>query len=147
MTDTHRGYGQKAWANVTGSLNRKYYNGSNSEIDNIIVIGSWGKHTQIHPPRDVDLLFLPPPEVYHRFQQRTGNKQSQLLQEVREALLVTNPRTSISADRHVVVVPFDKVTVEVAVGFRCTNGSIIVCDSKCEGTYLTSTAEVEAAEN
>jgi len=44
------------------------------------------------PPRDVDALFLLPDDVYFRFQQRSGNRQSQLLQEVKDALFVTNSR-------------------------------------------------------
>jgi hypothetical protein len=145
VTDKHREAGLKKFNNVIGSLNRRYYDNS-SETLNGIVIGSWGKFNQIMPPRDVDALFLLPDHVYHRFQQRVGNRQSQLLQEVKDALSVTNPRTEMRADRHVVLVPFDAVTVEVAVGFRCTDGSIIVCDSKGLGTYPTSTALAEATE-
>jgi hypothetical protein len=143
--DKHREAGLKKFNNAVGSLNRRYYDHS-SDTENGIVIGSWGKNTQITPPRDVDALFLLPDHVYHRFQQRVGNRQSQLLQEVKDALLVTNPRTEMRADRHVVVVPFDAVKVEVAVGFRCTDGSIIVCDSKGDGRYVTSTALAEASD-
>jgi hypothetical protein len=145
VSEKHREAGLKKFNNVVGSLNRRYCEHS-SETLNGIVIGSWGKHTQITPPRDVDALFLLPDHVYHRFQQRVGNRQSQLLQEVKDALFATNSRTEMRADRHVVIVPFDAVTVEVAVGFRCTDGSIIVCDSKGEGRYVTSTALAEAAD-
>lgn len=145
VSDKHREAGLKKFNNVVASLNRRYYDHS-SETENGIVIGSWGKFTQINPPRDVDALFLLPDHLYHRFQLRVGNRQSQLLQEVKEALLVTNSRTEMRADRHVVVVPFDAVMVEVAVGFRCADGSIIVCDSKGNGQYVTSTALAEAAE-
>jgi hypothetical protein len=145
VSEKHREAGLKKFNNVIGSLNRRYYEHS-SETLNGIVIGSWGKHTQVTPPRDVDALFILPDQVYHRFQQRVGNRQSQLLQEVKDTLLVTNSRTEMRADRHVVIVPFGAVTVEVAVGFRCTHGSIIVCDSKGDGRYVTSTALAEAAD-
>jgi hypothetical protein len=143
VSGDHRQAGLKKFNNVVASLNRHYY-GHSSETDNGIVIGSWGKNTQIVPPRDVDTLFLLPDQVYFRFEQRAGNRQSQLLQEVKEALLVTNSRTSMRADRHVVVVPFDAVTVELAVGFRCSDGNIVVCDSKGDGRYVVSTAIAEA---
>jgi len=123
VSEQHREAGLKKFDNVVASLNRHYYDHSSDTL-NGIVIGSWGKKTQIAPPRDVDTLFLLPDHVYHRFQQRSGNRQSQLLQEVKDALLVTNTRTNMRADRQVVVVPFDAVTVEVAVGFRCADGSI-----------------------
>jgi hypothetical protein len=145
VSEKHREAGLKKFENVVGSLNRRYYNYS-SDTANGVVIGSWGKKTQIVPPRDVDALFLLPAEVYHRFQLRSGNRQSQLLQEVKDTLFATNPRTVMRADRHAVIVPFDAVTVEVAVGFRCTDGSITVCDSKGDGRYVTSTAAAEAAE-
>lgn len=136
VSEKHRAEGLKKFNNVVASLNRRYYD-HNSETLNGIVIS---------PPRDVDALFLLPDAVYYRFQQRVGNRQSQLLQEIKEALLVTNSRTEMSADRHVVVVPFDAVTVEVAVGFRCADDSILVCDSKGEGSYVRSTAIAEAAD-
>lgn len=138
VSDKHREAGLKKFNNIVGSLNRRYYDHS-SETLNGIVVGSWGKNTQTAPPRDVDVLFLLPDHVYYRFQERSGNRQSQLLQEVKDALFATNSRTIMRADRHVVIVPFDAVTVEVAVGFRCADGSIIVCDSKGDGRYVTST--------
>jgi hypothetical protein len=145
VSDKHREIGLKKFNNVVGCLNRHFYD-NNSETLNGIVIGSWGKFTQIMPPRDVDALFLLPDHVYHRFQQRVGNRQSQLLQEVKDALFETNSRTEMRADRHVIIVPFDAITVEVAVGFRCMDGSIIACDSKGNGQYVRSTALAEAAE-
>ena len=145
VSDKHREAGLKKFNNIVGSLNRRYYD-HNSETLNGIVIGSWGKNTQTAPPRDVDALFVLPDHVYHRFQERSGNRQSQLLQEVKDTLFATNSRTIMRADRHVVIVPFDAVTVEVAVGFRCTDGSIIVCDTKGDGRYAKSTALAEAAD-
>jgi hypothetical protein len=131
-------------AGVTACLNRRYWSHS-SETLNGIPIGSWGKSTHVAPPRDVDLLFLLPEQIYWRFQSRTGNRQSQLLQEVKDVLAITFRRTSMRGDGQVVIVPFDSVTVEVAPGFRCSDGSVIVCDTNNNGRYMTSTAEAEAA--
>src|SRR5258708_35590422 len=72
-------------ASVCKVLNTKYWS-SSSETDNSFYVGSWGKYTRIRPPRDVDVLFKLPKSVYDRFQLRTGNKQSQLLQEVKDTL-------------------------------------------------------------
>lgn len=68
------------------SLNLNYY-GSSSGTANSIYIGSWAKRTRMRPPRDVDVLFRLPYSVYEKYQRRDGNKQSQLLQEVRNVLL------------------------------------------------------------
>jgi hypothetical protein len=63
VSDKNREAGLKKFNNVVASLNRRYYD-HNSETLNGIVIGSWGKKTQIAPPRDVDVLFLLPDDVY-----------------------------------------------------------------------------------
>lgn len=137
--------GNTKQAGVRSCLNRYFY-GESSETANSLLIGSWGKYTRVRPPRDIDILFLLPAEVYHRYQNRTGNKQSQLLQEVKNVLAQTYSQTRIKGDGQVVVVPFSTMPVEVAPGFRCTDGSIIVCDANNQGSYVTSSAEIEVAD-
>jgi hypothetical protein len=44
------------------------------------------------------------------------------------------------------MVPFADTTIELLPGFRCQDGSIIVCDSVGGGSYKTSTAEAELAD-
>lgn len=134
--------GQTKQAGVRACLNRHYYENS-SETANSMLIGSWGKRTRVRPPRDIDILFLLPPAVYWRFQERSGNKQSQLLQEVRGVLAESYPQTKMRGDGQVVVVPFNTTPIEVAPGFRCTDGTIIICDTNQDGRYKTSTAEAE----
>jgi hypothetical protein len=130
---------------VRAALNRAYY-GNSSEAANSLLIGSWGKDTRVRPSRDVDLIFLLPASVHERYQQRAGNRQSALLQEIRNVLAETYTQTTIRGDGQVVVIPFNSIPVEVAPGFRCTDGSIIVCDTNSGGTYKTSSAEPEANE-
>ena len=91
ITDWQREDGQTKQAGVRSCLNR-YYWGVGSETANSMLIGSWGKDTRLRPPRDVDILFLLPASVHARFQQCDGNRQSQLLQEVKEALAQTTRR-------------------------------------------------------
>jgi SMODS domain-containing protein len=84
--------GKTKRGSVCKVLNSKYWS-SSSENDNRFYVGSWGKYTRIRPPRDVDVLFKLPKSVYDRFQLRTGNKQSQLLQEIKDALKASFPKT------------------------------------------------------
>ena len=86
-------------------MNRHYY-GTTSTTDHRVLVGSWGKGTEIRPPRDIDVLFELPPHIMVKFMLRSGNQQSQLLQEVKEVLAVTNPNTGLRADGQVIVVPF-----------------------------------------
>lgn len=143
-TDQHND-GMTSQAGIRACLNRYYWE-AESETANSGLIGSWGKGTRVRPPRDIDILFLLPSPVYHRFQERSGNKQSQLLQEVRGVLEARYPQTRMRGDGQVVCVPFNHILIEVCPGFRCQDGSIIVCDTPNDGRYMTTTAEVEAAE-
>jgi hypothetical protein len=145
ITPTQRSDGEKKQAAVRASLNRWYW-GNASETANSQLIGSWGKDTRLRPSRDVDILFLLPPEVYRRFQSRTDNRQSQLLQEVKYALGQTYSLTTLRGDGQVVSVPFSGMPIEVVPGFRCADGSIIICDTNEGGRYKTSSAEAEASD-
>lgn len=130
---------------VRATLNRAYY-GHSSETANSYLIGSWGKDTRVRPSRDIDLVFLLPASVYERYQQRTGNRQSALLQEVKDVLAKTYTQTTMRGDGQVVIVPFNTIPIEVCPGFRCNDGSVIICDSNDGGRYKVSSAEAEIIE-
>jgi len=119
---------------VVNCLNRQYW-GSTSEMDHSFFVGSWGKDTATRPPRDVDLYFLLPSAVYTRFQAHVWNRQSSLLQEVKNVLTETYPDTDMSADGQVVVVRFGSYSVEVVPAFELTNGKYWICDTNTGGCY------------
>ena len=128
---------------VRKCLNRHYYN-SSSETANSRLIGSWAKSTEIRPPRDIDVLFVLPDSVFVRYQSRPGNKQSQLLQEVRGVLKDTYPNTKLRADGQVVLVPFSSYAVEVIPAFTRPNSSQYwICDTADGGRYKTTDPEAE----
>ena len=129
---------------IVSCLNRAYWDIRDDTVHRIL-IGSWGKLTSVRPPRDVDILFVLPVEVYWRFQQRTGNRQSQLLQEVKSRLQMTYPQTDIRGDGQVVVVPFNTCKVEVAPAFPYEGGSYLVCDANNGGRYKQVHPEAEIA--
>lgn len=115
-------------------LNAKYWS-SSSETDNSLYVGSWGKFTRIRPPRDVDVLFRLPKSVYERFQLRTGNKQSQLLQEVKDALKASFPTTDIRGDGPVVKVPFASYAVELVPAILMESGKYWIPITTNGGSY------------
>jgi hypothetical protein len=121
-------------AGVVNCLNRHYYN-STSDTDHSFVIGSWGKQTATRPPRDVDMYFVLPIAVYHRFQDYSWNRQSALLQEVKEVIAATYPDTDMRGDGQVVIVRFDSYSVEVVPAFALTNGRYWICDTNDGGFY------------
>jgi Second Messenger Oligonucleotide or Dinucleotide Synthetase domain len=77
--------GTKKLGRVIASLNRCYWEHS-SETLNATLVGSWAKQTRVRPFSDIDIMFVLPWNVYWRFEKRIGNKQSQLLQELRTNL-------------------------------------------------------------
>jgi hypothetical protein len=134
ITEDQAQDGHKKLDGVVACLNRTYW-GLSDGTANRVVIGSWAKQTRTRPPRDVDLLFILPIEVYYRFQVRRGNVQSQLLQELRDRLRQTNPSTEIRGDGQVVVVRFNTYQVEVAPAFHRQGGGYLICDAKGLGRY------------
>lgn len=120
--------------NAIGVLNRHYWNWD-SKTDNYVPSGSYGKQTRVRPPRDIDFIFQLPSDVYHRFQERSGNKQSQLLQEVKEVLAPSNPNTRLRGDGQVVVVPYNTCELEIAPGFLRQGGGYLICDTPNDGRY------------
>jgi hypothetical protein len=123
-------------------LNRNYYD-SYSSTENSFLVGSWGKSTEIRPPRDIDIMFVLPDSVYRRYQQVAGNKQSQLLQEVRGVLQKSYPNTKMRADGQVVMVPFESYAIEVAPAFLLTSGQFWICDTNNGGSYKVTDPAAE----
>lgn len=130
---------------VRSVLNAHYY-GDSSGTANSRLVGSWGKGTEIRPPRDVDVLFELPWSVYTRFEQRPpgSNRQSELLQEVRRILMASYPDTRMRADGQVVIVPFVSYAVELLPAFRFADGQFWICDTNDGGSYKTTDPDAEA---
>jgi hypothetical protein len=121
---------------VRKCLNGKYYN-SSSPDENSLLVGSWGKDTRVRPPRNIDLFFVLPKSVYEIYEAKSGNRQAQLLQEIREVLSESYAVTALRDDRHAILVPFTAQTVEVAPVFLQEDGRYWVCDTRSGGSYKT----------
>jgi hypothetical protein len=148
LTSDQRIDGMSKHNGVRKCLNKNYYN-LDSGSSNSMLVGSWGKSTEIRPPRDIDILFILPRSVYDRFQLRNGNIQSQLLQEVKDILMKTYSTTKISGDGQVVVVPFASYAVEVAPAFLLTNSCYWICDTNGGGRYkeIDPNAEIKKVQD
>ncbi len=142
LTESQKDDGITKHKRVRNCLNQAYYS-LNSDIRNSTLVGSWGKHTRIRPPRDIDVLFVLPDSVYHRFQRRTGNRQSALLQEVKGVLAAKYTSTAIRGDGPVVVIPFSTYAVELVPGFKLTNGQYWIPITSGGGSYKTFDPDAE----
>lgn len=134
LTEVQRDDGITKCRGVVNCLNRHYY-GTQSEDDHGFMIGSWAKGTASRPPRDVDLYFVLADAQYHRFQRYVGNRQSALLQDVKQVVEQTFPNTTLRADGQVVTVRFNGCSVEVAPVFALTTGRYLICDTHAGGSY------------
>ena len=145
LTATQRANGKAARKSVVEKLNQNYYSSSSSKA-NSRYVGSWDKLTRIRPPRDIDVLYTLPKSVYDRFEQRTGNKQSQLLQEVKSVLATYYPSTSIRGDGPVVIISLSTYKFELIPAFYLTSSRYYIPVTRDGGKYETSdyTAEADA---
>ena len=119
---------------ITTRLNKDYWD-IESDSTNCLQVGSYGRNTAINGVRDLDMAFELPWEVYDRFNKRTGNVQSQLLQEIRDCLKVRYPTTDIRADSQVVVLDFTNYRVEVLPAFKGEDGGYTFPDSNDDGSW------------
>lgn len=109
------------------------YNGSTK-----LLIGSYGKRTSIRPARDVDVIFIMPPEKFAQYDDNTSNKQSQLLQDIKAILETKYPNTPIKAFGKIVKIEFSetKHDVELVPAWENDDGSFIIPDSENGGSWL-----------
>ncbi len=143
LTPKQLASGKDSRERVVRVLNGRYWE-SQSKTQHSKFIGSWGKYTRVRPPRDVDVLFKLPHSVYHRFERRTGNRQSQLLQEVKRVLAATFTTTSIKGDGPVVNVPFTSYNVELIPVFSLSSGQYWICMTDRGGYYKSADYDAES---
>jgi hypothetical protein len=130
---------------VARSLFVKYYPGREFDPTCYVMAGSFGKGTAIRPPSDVDLIFKLPFAEHARFEALAGNKQSQLIQEVKRTLQLTFSRTDMAGDGPVVKVPFDTYYFEVVPAWLCNDGTYLNAHTR-DGGYWEHSAPVAEAQ-
>lgn len=143
VTEEQENNGRHCRGQVVAVLNRHYW-GLSNQTTNSRLVGSWGKRTKVRPPRDVDVLFTLPYETYERFSKRTGNIQSQLLQEVKQVLGKTFNSTALKGDGPVVKVPFAKYNIELIPAFLLKNGRYFISMTDGNGHYEVAGYDEEA---
>lgn len=101
---------------ITHAINKEFWN-SNSNTVHSFYVGSYGRGTAIDTS-DIDILVEIPQSEYQRYDYYRGNGQSRLLQAVKDAILVSFPRTDIRADGQIVKVMFsDGMKMEILPAF------------------------------
>jgi hypothetical protein len=144
LRTTERQDGESKAERVARSLFADYYPSQSFNHRCFSIVGSYAKGTAARPRSDVDMIFVVPSEEFPRINGLSGNKQSQLLQEVKYSLIETYPNTDIRGDGPVVKVPFSSYYFEVAPVFALQNGSFVTAHTKNGGWwgYTNPVAEI-----
>lgn len=120
---------------IAKKLNKNYYDLDSDKISHMYIVGSVGRGTAIKGVSDLDILFDLPVEVFKRFDAYKEKKQSSLLQEVKNVLKERYPNTDISGDGQVVVINFNKYTVELVPGFKQSDDKFKYPDTNNGGSW------------
>lgn len=127
---------------ITKQLNKDFWN-SESEVNNSLYVGSYGRDTEIHTS-DIDMLFILPYSVYKRYNEYLGNGQSALLQEVKNSIQKTY-NSYIRGDGQVVKVEFtDNISFEIVPCFLNSDDiSYTYPDTKNGGSWKVTNPKKE----
>ena len=119
---------------------------SESESDNRLMVGSWGRHTAIDGVSDLDLLYILPPSLWDDYNTVDGAKK--VLSKVKQAIATHYSRTDIRVDRLVVVINFKNYKFEVQPVFEQDDGSFLYPDTYSDSWKTTKPRdEMEAISN
>ena len=130
---------------VAKKLNQVYYS-SDSVSDHLYIVGSVGRGTAIYGCSDIDIIFGMPEDKFDQYDAYADNGQSALLQEVKNILTERYPQTTIRGDGQVVVVEFNKRTVEIVPGFKTSDGSFMYPDTHNGGGWKITNPIAEQEE-
>jgi hypothetical protein len=145
LSSAQREDAQTKYNGVCSKLHSHYY-GTTYDGSTKLLIGSYGKRINIRPPRDVDVLFIMPYAKYTQYNSQQGNGQSQLLQDIRSALMEKYTYVNIRGDGFVVVVPFEGGHhVEVLPGWLSTNNKYLIPDTHNGGKWTVTDPPAEIA--
>lgn len=102
------------YGEITASLNKKFRDSESKEA-NSLRVGSYGRYTGIKGISDLDMLYIMPKGTWETY--KNGN-QTQLLNDVKDAIKARYPSTNIRVDRLVVTVTYKNFHVEVQPVFE-----------------------------
>lgn len=151
LTPSERADAKTKYDGVCSKLHSYYYPNTTYNGDTRLLIGSYGKRTHIRPARDVDVIFVMPPDKFAQYADNRANPQSQLLQDVRSILLEKYPNTPIRAWGKVVRLEFSSPNhqVDLLPAWEQANGTFLIPNSENNGSWDISDprAEIERIQN
>lgn len=137
---------EKTTGDIAKKLNKYYYKLDDDSDTHMYIVGSVGRGTAIAGSSDLDVLFDMPSEIYKQYDDYESNGQSALLQNVKNVLKEKYPNTDIRGDGQVVVIGFNKYTVELVPGFRQSDDRFKYPDTHDGGSWKYTDPLSEQAE-
>ncbi|WP_050806356.1 SMODS domain-containing nucleotidyltransferase [Stomatobaculum longum] len=134
---------------IAKKLNNYYYELDGDSESHMYIVGSIGRKTAIAGSSDLDILFNLPNSVYKKYDNYKSNGQSALIQDVKKAVQERYPNSDISGDGQVVVIAFNKYTVELVPGFKQSDDRFKYPDTHDGGSwkYTDPLSEQDECEN
>ena len=123
---------------ITAALNKKFRE-TESKTSNQLQVGSYGRWTAINGISDLDMLYIMPVTSWDTYK----NDQYKLLKEVKDAILLRYPRTTVFVDRLVVCVEYTNFYVEVQPVFKLEDGSYKYPDTYYGGSWKITKPQAE----
>lgn len=132
LTPLQREDAKRKYNGVCKKLHDYYYTDIEYIGNTKLLIGSYGKHTNIRPPRDVDILFIMPDDKFKQYDDNESNGQSQLLQDIKNILSEKYTTTDkIKGWGKVVLIQFSDGThnVELLPAWEQDDGKFVIPNS------------------
>ncbi|MDC1068899.1 nucleotidyltransferase domain-containing protein [Candidatus Kapabacteria bacterium] len=127
---------------ITKRINLDYWD-STSETNHSLYVGSYGRGTKVYTS-DIDIIVWVPWDVKSRFDKRTGNVQSQFIQEVKESIKKKYSTTNVRGDRQVIQLAFaDGISFEIVPAFEYSNKDFCYPDTNNGGSWKTTKPRLE----
>lgn len=132
---------------ITRQLNTDFWSTS-SDTAHSLYVGSYGRNTAAAGLSDLDVGFMLPTALFHRYNAYFGNGQSALLQAVKQSIRRTYATSESFGDGQVVVIQFvDGIKFEILPVFQHRDGkSWVYPNANAGGRWRTCNprAEIDA---
>ena len=138
LTTSQKEDAKKKYDGVCKKLHDYYYPDIEYSGTTKLLIGSYGKHTNIRPPRDVDVLFIMPKDKFSQYDDNESNGQSQLLQDIKKILSKKYTTTDkIRGWGKVVLIQFADGTLDVELlpAWEQDDGKFIIPNTEKGGHW------------
>jgi len=137
LTSAQKQDANDKYTGVCKKLHDSYYPSVSYAGNTKLLIGSYGKNTSIRPARDVDVIFIMPREKFAQYDDNSSNKQSQLLQDIKDILETKYPNTPIKAFGKIVKLEFSETrhNIELVPAWENDDGSFTIANSENGGSW------------